>query len=118
MWEFDVFRGYYCGVCKSIGKQAGHAGRVILSYDTAFLALLLDSLRPEPVNGKPKRCFVHPLKKRFMVTAVQVSGRETDVCLWQYSIEILQLLSITSKMKSSWITLMHMYRLMSLIAAV
>ncbi len=79
MWEFDVFRGYYCGVCKSIGKQAGHAGRVILSYDTAFLALLLDSLRPEPVNGKPKRCFVHPLKKRFMVTSNPAVEYASDI---------------------------------------
>lgn len=67
IWEFEVFRGYYCGVCKAIGKQAGHRGRLILSYDTAFLALLLDSLKEGPVCGKKKKCFVHPLQKRFIV---------------------------------------------------
>lgn len=68
IWEYEVFRGYYCGVCKTIAKRAGHVSRVILSYDTAFLALLLDSLRQEPVNGIQKGCLVHPLKKRFVVT--------------------------------------------------
>jgi len=66
IWEFEVFRGYYCGVCKAIAKQAGHIGRICLSYDTAFLALLLDSLKNDPVKGKQQRCFVHPVQKRFM----------------------------------------------------
>lgn len=68
MWEYEVFRGYYCGVCKTIAKRAGHIGRLTLSYDTAFLALLLDSLRQQPVQGTRKRCLVHPMNKRFMVT--------------------------------------------------
>ena len=54
-------------MCKTLAKRAGHAGRVILSYDAAFLALLLDSLCQQPVHGAQKRCLVHPLKKRFMV---------------------------------------------------
>lgn len=68
MWEFEVFRGYYCGVCKTIAKRAGHTGRVVLSYDAAFLALLLDSLHQQPVHGTQKRCLIHPTHKRFMVT--------------------------------------------------
>ena len=41
--EFEVFRGYYCGVCKSIGKRFGQVPRISLNYDLAFLAVLLDS---------------------------------------------------------------------------
>ena len=67
IWEFEVFRGYYCGVCKTIAKQAGHRGRIVLTYDCAFLALLIDSLDIARVSGKQKRCFVHPLKKRYIV---------------------------------------------------
>lgn len=67
IWEFEVFRGYYCGVCKALAKQAGHAGRLCLSYDTAFLAVLLDSLKADAIRGKRKRCLVHPVNKRFMV---------------------------------------------------
>ena len=38
--------------CKAIANRPD-TGRVILSYDTAFLALLLDSL-PEPIQGAGK----------------------------------------------------------------
>jgi len=79
MWEYEVFRGYYCGVCKAIAKQAGHAGRVILSYDTAFLALLLDSLQPEPIQGNRKRCFVHPVSKRLMITDNAAVAYASDI---------------------------------------
>ncbi|NLX77863.1 MAG: hypothetical protein GXZ01_10955 [Clostridiaceae bacterium] len=65
--EFEVFRGYYCGVCKTIAKKAGHRGRIVLSYDCAFLALLIDSLDKAPVSGKHRRCLVHPLNKRYIV---------------------------------------------------
>jgi two-component system sensor histidine kinase YesM len=77
--EFEVFRGYYCGVCRAIAKRAGHRGRFILSYDTAFLALLLDSLNSSPVSGKPGRCPVHPLKKRFIVNYSDVLEFSSDI---------------------------------------
>ncbi|NLO38902.1 MAG: hypothetical protein GX115_05460 [Ruminiclostridium sp.] len=79
MWEYEVFQAYYCGVCKAIAKQAGHLGRVILSYDTAFLALLLDSLQPEPIQGARKRCFVHPVKKRLMITGNAAVEYASDI---------------------------------------
>ncbi len=89
IWEFEVFRGYYCGVCRAIAKQAGHRGRAGLSYDTAFLALLLDSLRIDPLKGKQQRCFVHPLKKRFMVDsnpAVEFAS-DINILLAYYSLK-------------------------------
>lgn len=89
IWEFEVFRGYYCGVCKAIAKQAGHRGRLSLSYDTAFLALLLDSLNIEPLKGKQQRCFVHPAQKRFMVennSAVEFAS-DINILLAYYSLK-------------------------------
>ncbi|HEY8499594.1 MAG TPA: DUF5685 family protein, partial [Clostridia bacterium] len=77
--EFEIFRGYYCGVCRAIAKKAGHRGRFILSYDSAFLALLLDSLNSSPVSGKPKRCLIHPLNKRFMTDFSDVIEFSSDI---------------------------------------
>ncbi|NLG88187.1 MAG: hypothetical protein GX494_03060 [Clostridiaceae bacterium] len=77
--EFEIFRGYYCGVCKAIAKRAGHRGRFILSYDSAFLALLLDSLSSAPVSGEHKRCPVHPLNKRFIVNCGDVLEFSSDI---------------------------------------
>lgn len=50
----------YCGICRSIRAQASQACRLGLSYDMAFLALLLMSLyEPEEASGKPA-CVLHP----------------------------------------------------------
>ena len=39
--EYELYNGYYCGVCKSVGSRYGHVPRAMLSYDSAFLAVLL-----------------------------------------------------------------------------
>ncbi|MCX7774082.1 MAG: DUF5685 family protein [Clostridia bacterium] len=65
--EFEFFRGYYCSLCKTIGKRYGQLPRLTLSYDLTFLYVLLDSLTPLPVTGRQQRCVAHPVKKRFVV---------------------------------------------------
>ena len=40
----DRYGGVYCGICIRIREQAGQLPRLGLSYDMAFLALLLMSL--------------------------------------------------------------------------
>lgn len=65
--EFDLFRGYYCSLCKTIGKRYGQIPRLSLSYDLTFLYLLLDSTNPLPIVGKRENCIAHPIKKRFVV---------------------------------------------------
>ena len=54
----------YCGICRRIRIQSGNAARLGLSYDMAFLALLLMSLyEPEEEAGE-KACALHPIRKR------------------------------------------------------
>ena len=54
----------YCGICRRIRVQSGNVARLGLSYDMAFLALLLMSLyEPEEETGD-KACALHPIKKR------------------------------------------------------
>ena len=38
------YQSVYCGVCKSIRRQSSQTARLSLSYDMAFLALLLMTL--------------------------------------------------------------------------
>ena len=33
--EYEVYCGYYCGICKSIGRRYGQLPRMALSYDAA-----------------------------------------------------------------------------------
>ena len=54
----------YCGICRRIRLQSGQIARLGLSYDMAFLALLLMSLyEPEETSGE-KACNLHPVRKR------------------------------------------------------
>ena len=58
------YTGVYCGICLGIREQSGQMARVSLSYDMAFLALLLMSLyEPEEITD-PLRCPMHPFQKR------------------------------------------------------
>lgn len=60
----DRYGAVYCGICRSIRQQSGQLARLGLSYDMAFLALLLMSLyEPEEHSGK-NICLAHPLKAR------------------------------------------------------
>ena len=54
----------YCGVCRQIRKNSSNTARMLLSYDMAFLALLLMSLyEPEEESGS-RACSLHPLNPR------------------------------------------------------
>ena len=67
MREFEVYSGYYCGLCKSVGARYGQISRFTLSYDFAFLALLLASLDEENDQIQPEHCLIHPIKKKNIV---------------------------------------------------
>ena len=54
----------YCGICRQIRQRSSNLARLGLSYDMAFLALLLMSLyEPEEERGG-NACMLHPVKKR------------------------------------------------------
>ncbi len=62
--EIARFREVYCGVCRSLRLGEGHMCHLALSYDFAFLGLLLNALyEPEETRGE-KRCAPHPKKKQ------------------------------------------------------
>ena len=54
----------YCGICRQIRERTSNVARIGLSYDMAFLALLLMSLyEPEETAG-PNACALHPITRR------------------------------------------------------
>lgn len=77
--EYELFRAYYCGVCKSIGKRCGQLSRLALNYDSTFLAIFLSSLYEEPPCVKAGTCLVHPLKKRNIIANDDVIRYASDI---------------------------------------
>ena len=56
------YRSVYCGVCHALARRTGSIGRITLSNDMTFLALLLSSLYDPETQALNARCGVHPLK--------------------------------------------------------
>ncbi len=90
--ELAVYRAYYCGVCKEIGRKLGQASRFTLSYDCTFIAILLESICLDENSIKLERCPRHPIKKR---PVVQSSDNMSFVAE-------LNLLLAWHKLKDDW----------------
>ncbi|MBQ2991550.1 MAG: hypothetical protein IJD60_09740 [Clostridia bacterium] len=73
--EFDRYRGYYCGLCRAIGRRCGSVCRLALSFEMTFLALLLTSLYEPETKEEMRRCPLHPLSKR-----LTLSNEVIDYC--------------------------------------
>lgn len=82
--EYDIYRGYYCGVCKSIGARYGQLPRMILSYDAAFLAMVHASLSPGEDAPDREHCLIHPIKKNPVLSglAVDYAGDVMILLAW------------------------------------
>ena len=58
------YNAVYCGICRQIRERSSGLSRLGLSYDMAFLALLLMSLyEPEESSGG-RACGLHPCKPK------------------------------------------------------
>ncbi len=62
--EYDIYRGYYCGLCRSLKKQFSQSARLSLNYDLTFLGLMLSSLYEPKITTHLERCALHSLKKQ------------------------------------------------------
>ncbi|TDT60906.1 DUF5685 family protein [Fonticella tunisiensis] len=62
--EYDVFRAYYCGLCSEIGRKS-YVSKFTLTYDMAFLAVLLSSTYLDKEIGVKSFC---PFKMKKVLT--------------------------------------------------
>lgn len=90
--EYELYGGYYCGICRSIGRRYGQLPRLTLSYDSVLLALLLSAINGVPEHIQLGRCAIQPLKKKNIVS----ESTELD-----YAADILLLLAYF-KMQDDW----------------
>ncbi|MDO4307440.1 MAG: DUF5685 family protein [Eubacteriales bacterium] len=62
--DFDVYRSFYCGLCRELREKYGIAGQMSLNYDMTFVILLLSGLYEPPVRKGTTRCIIHPVIKQ------------------------------------------------------
>ena len=82
--EYEIYMGYYCGVCKYIGKEYGQLPRMALSYDAAFLALLLACVDEEPDAPVQEHCVAHHIKNKTIIrnAAIEYAGDVMLILAW------------------------------------
>lgn len=61
--EYDVYRSYYCGLCRSMKERCGNLARLSLSYDMTFVYMLLSGLYEPKTEVKQCKCALHPFEK-------------------------------------------------------
>ena len=62
--DVTLYKAFYCGLCKAIGKSCGQTARFTLTYDLAFFSALIHNLAGEDVKINSERCVAHVIKKR------------------------------------------------------
>ena len=92
----------YCGICRQIRERSSNLARLGLSYDMAFLSMLLMSLyEPEETSGK-RACALHPLKPRAWVDNEYIGyGADMNVALAYYN--ALDDYSDDGKLSAKWL---------------
>ena len=76
----------YCGICRRIRERSGQLARLGLSYDMAFLALLLMSLYEPEETGDRSSCLLHPLTRREWVDGPYIRyAADMNVALAYYN---------------------------------
>lgn len=82
--EYEIYMGYYCGVCKYIGKEYGQLPRMALSYDAAFLAALLASVDETADAPSQEHCAVHHIKRKTVIrnSAIEYAGDVMLILAW------------------------------------
>lgn len=70
--EFREYRSYYCGLCHALGRNYGAVGRLSVSYDLTFLAILLTGLYEPEEQQHTARCVAHPMKRDVYVESAVI----------------------------------------------
>ena len=83
--EHRRMRAFYCGVCRSLKKRYGIPGQMTLSFDMAFLAMLLSSLYEPETAETMARCAVHPKQKHLSFSNELIDyAADMNVALFYY----------------------------------
>lgn len=86
--EFDVYKGYYCGLCKYLKQNHGEISRLSLNYDITFLILLLTSVYRPKSTITQEVCIANPIKKKArIVNEITEYAASMNVLLTYYKLE-------------------------------
>ena len=65
--DYDLYRSFYCGLCRELRERYGISGQITLTYDLTFVILLLSGLYEPPTQSRntiPVSAEHKPLERR------------------------------------------------------
>ena len=62
--DFEMYRSFYCGLCRELRERYGISGQITLTYDMTFVILLLSGLYEPPTKKGTTRCIIHPVQSQ------------------------------------------------------
>ena len=86
--EYEHYKGYYCGLCKTLKDNHGEISRLSLNYDITFLVVLLTSLYKPKSTIVEEGCITNPFKKKKkIINEVTEYAANMNVLLTCYKLE-------------------------------
>ena len=83
--DFDVYRSFYCGLCRELRENHGLSGQISLTYDMTFVIMLLSGLYEPPTRKGTTRCIVHPVfRQPVRKNSATEYGADMNVLLTYY----------------------------------
>lgn len=59
--DYDLYRSFYCGLCRELRETYGISGQISLSFDLTFVLILFSALYEPPTRKGKTRCLIHPV---------------------------------------------------------
>ena len=86
--DFDLYRSFYCGLCRELRDRYGVTGQISLTYDMTFVILLLSGLYEPPTRKGTTRCIIHPVRRQpVRKNAITEYAADMNVFLAYYKCE-------------------------------
>ncbi len=83
--EIARYRGFYCGICATLKEKYGIGARMVLTYDMAFLAMLLSSLYEPETASRSAVCPAHPRTQQLFLANEYISyAADMNIALTYY----------------------------------
>ena len=70
-----LYKAMYCGLCKAIGGVCGQCARMGLTYDVAFLSVVLHNLSDTDVKIKKERCVTHWIRRQSVASTDEITEK-------------------------------------------
>lgn len=77
--DFTLYRAFYCGLCKCIGKRCGQAMRLTTNYDVTFLSVFVHALTGTAIEIGNEVCILNPVRKKSVVKRNPLMEKIVDV---------------------------------------